>query len=279
MTKGRNTEKIRSWIWQRGRQERIVSFPINGVALAVANDLNLKTGFHGRRPDITGVECKHCHTDHKGRKADIVQFDPQTFNHRFTDFELKGAHTTVLCESCHAPAHKFRMAAGTCIGCHKKDEPHKGQLGDDCAKCHNETSWRKSKSFDHSKTKFPLEGAHNEVQCAVCHIGERYKGLPTACSSCHQLQDAHEGRYGAKCEMCHVPKKWLSASFDHDKLTKFPLKGGHKTVKCDTCHAGDLYRDKLSTTCVSCHKASDLIKGNSAAIARNATRKPDGGRK
>ncbi len=48
--------------------------------------------------------------------------------------------------------------------------------------------------------------------------------------------------------------------FNHDRMTKFPLRGEHAKVKCDTCHSGDLYRDKLATTCVSCHKKDDAHK-------------------
>src|SRR5689334_13196691 len=36
-------------------------------------------GFHGRDPDAAKLECSHCHTDHEGRSADIVRFDPETF--------------------------------------------------------------------------------------------------------------------------------------------------------------------------------------------------------
>jgi hypothetical protein len=227
----------------------------------VAQDLAQKKGLHGKRPDVGFTECKHCHTDHKGRKADIIQFDPQTFNHALTDFELKGGHKTAACTGCHAPSTKFRSAAGICIGCHKKDEPHKGQLGENCAGCHGEDGWRKARAFDHAKTKFPLEGAHKDVQCAVCHTGERYKDLPHACIDCHKTQDPHGGRYGAKCETCHASKKWTTISFDHAKATKFPLRGGHRHVKCDTCHKGDLYREKLATACVACHRSNDPHKG------------------
>jgi Cytochrome c7 and related cytochrome c len=226
----------------------------------VATDIEGKKGMHGKRPDIAKAECKHCHTDHKGRTADIVQFDPGTFNHNFTDFELKGGHVQAQCEGCHTPKKKYRDAPSACIGCHKKEDPHKGELGEDCAKCHNVDGWTKQKVFDHSKTKFPLEGAHKDVQCAVCHVGERYKDLPRACIDCHKTQDPHGGRYGAKCETCHASKKWTTVSFDHSK-TKFALKGEHQKVKCDVCHKGDLYKDKLATTCISCHKKSDPHKG------------------
>ena len=230
----------------------------------IAKDIDAKKGMHGKRPDIAKVECKHCHTDHVGRKADIVQFDTQTFNHMFSDFELKGRHQTTQCAGCHVAQKKYSEALSTCIGCHKKDDSHKGELGQECARCHTEDGWRKQKPFDHSKTKFPLEGAHKDVQCAVCHAGERYKDLPRACVDCHKAQDPHASRYGAKCETCHASKKWTDVSFDHSK-TKFPLKGEHKKVKCDTCHTGDLYKDKLATTCISCHKKNDPHKGQLGA--------------
>jgi len=117
------------------------------------------------------------------------------------------------------------------------------------------------KPFDHSKTKFPLLGAHGNIACATCHIGERYKGLPTACISCHSQQDKHAGRHGDRCETCHSPKKWGMVTFNHDKATKFPLRGGHAKVACERCHTGDPYRDKLAMACVSCHQKDDPHKG------------------
>ncbi|MGL4396958.1 MAG: cytochrome c3 family protein, partial [Hyphomicrobium sp.] len=227
----------------------------------VAADIAGAKGFHGKRRDTTTAECKTCHTDHKGRSADIVQFDAETFNHDFSDFMLEGAHKTVACNGCHAKGKKFRDAPSACIGCHKSDDAHKGALGEQCASCHTVEAWRKPKPFDHAKTKFPLSGAHRDVACAVCHVGERYKDLPRTCHACHKIQDVHAGRYGAKCETCHAPSKWKTISFDHAKSTKFPLKGAHADVSCDRCHKGTLYGQKLATTCVSCHKADDPHKG------------------
>jgi hypothetical protein len=226
----------------------------------VARDIESKVGFHGRRREVAGVECKHCHTEHKGRSFDIVKLDRQTFNHDLTDFKLDGRHRTASCSVCHVAPAKFRAAPGECIGCHKQDDHHKGTLGRECAGCHAPEGWRKTKPFDHGKTKFPLEGAHQKVACAVCHVGERYKDLPRLCVDCHRIQDRHRGRYGDKCERCHNAKDWKSVGFDHDK-TKFPLRGNHKAVKCDACHSGDLYADKLATGCASCHGRSDPHKG------------------
>lgn len=226
-----------------------------------AADRSTGKGFHGRHPDAAKTECTHCHTDHKGRDADIVLLDRETFNHAQTNFGLRDAHKAVPCAGCHAPATKFRNAPGGCFDCHKAKDPHKGRLGEKCDDCHSEATWRRVKPFDHTTTRFPLQGAHGAVACAACHVGERYKGIGTQCVDCHQIQDAHAGRYGTKCETCHDQKKWKPAHFDHDKATKYPLRGGHAKVKCDACHAGDLYRDKLATSCVSCHQKDDRHQG------------------
>ena len=226
----------------------------------IAADRTTGRGFHGRQPDTAKQECNHCHTDHKGRNADIVLFDRETFNHAFTNFELRDAHKAVPCTGCHAPTVKLRKAPGRCFDCHKANDPHKGRLGEKCDGCHGEAKWRVVKTFDHSTTKFPLQGAHPAVACSACHIGERYKGVGTLCMDCHQIQDVHAGRYGAKCESCHDQNKWKTVHFDHDK-TKYPLRAAHAKVKCDLCHTGDLYRDKLATTCVSCHQKDDKHKG------------------
>ena len=227
----------------------------------IAADRQLVKGFHGRQPDATKQECTHCHTDHKGRDADIVQLDRETFDHGFTSFELRAAHKSVQCIGCHAQTAKFREAPGGCFQCHKADDPHKGRLGERCDNCHAETAWRRVKSFDHDRTRFPLQGTHRDVACSACHIGERYKGIGIACVDCHQIQDVHTGRYGAKCESCHDQNKWTRIGFNHDRATKFPLRAAHAKVKCDTCHTGNLYRDKLATTCVSCHRKDDRHNG------------------
>ncbi|MBX2805099.1 MAG: cytochrome C [Hyphomicrobiales bacterium] len=222
----------------------------------IAADRKQKQGFHGLRPDSVNAECNHCHSEHKGRNADIVQFDQETFDHANTDFSLKGAHQIARCDGCHIPDKTYREAPSLCIDCHKEDEPHRGNLGDKCADCHSETDWQ-TVSFDHSQTLFELTGSHKDVTCKSCHGGERYRDVSTVCSVCHQLQDVHEGRYGAKCDDCHSPEKWDVVNFNHDEQTKFKLRGKHRQTECDACHKGDLYGEKLATNCFSCHEKDD----------------------
>ena len=129
------------------------------------------------------------------------------------------------------------------------------------------------KSFDHSKTKFPLVVAHKQVACSKCHAGERYAGLATTCVSCHSLQDKHAGSNGSNCETCHAPNKWTTVSFDHDKATRFALRGGHAKLACERCHTSNARRDRLATNGVACHRKNDPHKGQLGPLASSATRR------
>ena len=61
----------------------------------------------------------------------------------------------------------------TCVSCHKKDDPHRGQLGPNCETCHNERGWRQKVAFDHDLTRFPLIGHHGLVPCEESHRTRR----------------------------------------------------------------------------------------------------------
>lgn len=224
-------------------------------------DRRRRRGFHAKNPTAAKAECRHCHSEHKGIDADITGLDKSTFDHAQTDYPLKGRHVGVACEACHEQGKPYRAAKLDCIGCHKKDDPHKTRLGERCETCHNVEGWQKTSTFDHDKTKFPLVEAHKKVACDKCHAGEVYKGVPTVCSGCHTLQDVHKGAYGTKCEACHVSSKWKTIKFDHDRDTKFPLKGGHKTAKCAACHLDNIYTVRISKTCSGCHGRQDPHKG------------------
>ncbi len=203
-----------------------------------------------------GTDCAKCHVEKDWKVT--------AFDHSKTKFPLLGKHVDVKCDKCHID-NKFKDTPKACVACHKKDDDkaHKGKLGKDCASCHSEKDWKITK-FDHSKTKFPLLGKHADVKCAKCHIDNKFKDTPKACSACHKKEDdkAHKGRFGQKCETCHLEKDWKEITFDHGKQTKYPLLGKHKDAKCVSCHKGDLYKDKLQTVCFSCHQKDDKHKGN-----------------
>jgi nitrate/TMAO reductase-like tetraheme cytochrome c subunit len=83
-----------------------------------------------------------------------------------------------------------------CIDCHKN--VHGTQFEENgvtnCNKCHGFESWDNA-NFNHSNTKFPLEGGHVSVDCVKCHkeVTEiegkqvrKYKIAKFECIDCHQ---------------------------------------------------------------------------------------------
>lgn len=181
------------------------------------------------------------------------------------------------CEKCHK---KFDKAAQStlCVDCHKqvgKDIAEKrgyhGRLeaGKECRECHPDHKGRNAKiaefdhaTFDHTKTDYPLKGAHQnaKVKCTGCHkAGKKFRDAPTYCNECHKKDDKHKGGLGTDCAKCHVEKDWKTTAFDHDK-TRFKLLGKHAEVKCAKCHLDSKFKNTPSL-CNSCHGKDDKHKG------------------
>ncbi len=236
----------------------------------VGQDMRERTGFHGRQK---AQSCRSCHTDHKGRTARIVELDKQKFDHAQSDFLLRGKHAKVECEKCHEPKKKYSQTASDCNACHRKDDVHKGSLGVKCADCHGESNW-KDTNFDHGKTRFALKDKHADAKCGDCHKkGIEYKDAPRTCIGCHKTDDnnkGHKGLYGDRCDTCHGAKAWKPSTFHHDTDTRFLLRGKHRGAKCADCHAGSLYKDKVGTACIDCHKKDDDgAKGHKGSLGRD----------
>lgn len=222
----------------------------------IGRDVRAKQGYHGR---LKPEPCRTCHTDHKGRDVNIVQFDEKTFDHAKSDFALVGAHPRVACKSCHTAGKKYREAPAGCNDCHRKDDKHKGALGAQCADCHSQTTWKDAR-YDHGKTRFALTLKHVDVACKACHANNIFKDTPLTCIGCHRKDDKqHRGRLGDKCDACHTAKDWKDvAAFSHDRDTKYALRAKHRTAKCESCHtAAAPVLVKLPTTCIGCHKVDD----------------------
>jgi len=237
---------------------------------AVRSDVESGAGFHGALYAAQPKElCKSCHTEHKGRSADIVGFNRDAFDHERTDFPLRGAHVGRACASCHEPDKAFRDASSACVDCHRQEEPHQGRLGDDCGVCHSvETPWQKV-GYDHSQTEFPLDGAHRDVACKGCHVDEVWGGSPTACSACHRADDVHRGGRGDNCGKCHNSSVWKEARFDHLRETRFALRGRHAALVCSACHLDQMAIKDPPKDCVGCHSADDRHRGRFGTACGN----------
>ena len=225
----------------------------------VAEDIEKNQGFHGKDKNAKSLDCKACHSDHKGRDAKVVWLDRDTFDHRSTDFELTGRHKLADCGGCHLENKKYRETAQGCYDCHKEDDAHDGQLGKKCGSCHDAVGWGQSE-FNHGKTDFKLKFAHQQVNCNACHIKEKYKDTPKQCASCHAIRDVHASRFGKKCESCHHEKGWDKSIFDHDRDTDYRLEDKHRGPSCNDCHAPKYKAPGkgLVRSCYSCHRSDDV---------------------
>jgi hypothetical protein len=228
----------------------------------VAADVAAKAGFHGRA--VGTAQCSTCHSEHKGRNADIVRFTPEAFDHARTDFRLDGAHAAVPCAACHARGRKYRDAPRACIDCHRNDDAHGGKLGTDCADCHGPVRFGETK-FDHASTRFALKGAHAEAPCFACHRDPSLKGAPGRCVDCHAEDDVHRGSRGPACGDCHGVSEWQMTRFDHKKASGYALLGRHAKLACDGCHRGGDLKAELPRECSGCHAASDVHSGRFGA--------------
>ena len=148
----------------------------------------------------TDLTCESCHNTAQWSSLRV-------FDHNTTKFKLEGAHQAATCAGCHLsqsaeaaskvkPPPNFGKTPALCHECH--EDIHAGQFlqpgqEQECASCHTVTNWN-SRSFDHSKTRFSLEGAHAEVRCVQCHTqtlkvdgreARLYRGAPLECKSCH----------------------------------------------------------------------------------------------
>ncbi len=151
---------------------------------------------HGKTlPPSDADRCAACHQ--------TVSWKKVTFSHEQTRFKLTDRHEQAECRACHLKNSQIVFDKNTldCATCHA--DTHRGQLRPegttqtDCAVCHTAKDWLAEK-FDHeTRTRFSLQGGHQFVPCAKCHLPEqdaqgifiRYKPLSAECKTCHQTQE------------------------------------------------------------------------------------------
>ncbi len=226
--------------------------------------MSRKRGYHNSN-EVRKKDCAECHSDHHGLNFQIIRFDEEKFDHNLSGYKLKGEHKRIDCRECHKPDYiadsdlrkdkDTYLGMGTdCLSCH--DDYHKGDLSEDCIKCHNYNKFTEVDKFDHDKSDYPLKGKHKDVDCEKCHKIEgkgdnkyqKFKNIAfKKCTDCHD--DVHNGSLGTKCNSCHTEYsfgiKTVSKRFNHNKRTDYKLKGKHKRVACFVCHSPDLPKAKI----------------------------------
>ncbi len=236
-----------------------------------------KIGYHGSK-EVRKSKCIKCHSDHHGRKFEIIHFDTTDFDHSLTGYMLEGKHKEKTCSDCHQKKRirnkkllnrsvTFMGLNTKCLTCHR--DYHQNTLPASCEKCHDFKGFKPASQFDHKNADFRLEGKHKDVKCEKCHPRSKIKGQDfqqfaglkfNSCNSCHK--DEHENKFGQDCEKCHTVNSFRGIKnkelFDH-RLTGFLLKGKHKVVKCEKCHKGKFTDPVAHNVCNDCHQ--DYHKG------------------
>jgi len=132
-------------------------------------------------------------------------------------------------------------------------------------------------SFDHSKTVFPLTGAHTAVECVTCHVNGVLQGTPTRCVACHngtlaQGMPAGHLPSSASCDTCHTNTvTFANAPMNHAGISS----------NCTSCHNGQSFYGvtpvsktsiHMTTTqdCVTCHRSFVSFAGAAFTHPANA---------
>lgn len=217
---------------------------------------------NGKKPD-----CAECHT--------VQSFVPSNFTierHNSTAFKLEGSHLATPCFICHKKEENwnFRNIGKTCADCHQnihKEYIQEKYFDGGCKSCHNETAWNLI-TFDHTKTKFNLQGKHQNISCRQCHFPvkegsktQQFRELNQACETCHT--DIHFNQFKSEgitdCSRCHSPENWKPDKFDHN-TSRFKLDGAHKGIECIKCHKPSTETGKRfiiykfnDISCAACH--------------------------
>lgn len=247
--------------------------------------LEEKRGYHARvvrgQGKEAGNDCARCHSEHNGRNHRLVRWPRPAaqFDHGEAGWPLDGKHARLQCAQCHQEARitaedrgvlrrtnlsqSYAGLDGKCTSCHRDE--HRGDLGQDCRRCHTAEAWKPAPGFSHGAARYPLTGRHQQVACGKCHkpiaaLGShaQYRNFVQyeTCRSCHA--DPHGGSFPGGCERCHTTEGWkaarISGQFDHSK-TDFPLRGKHAAVDCRKCHRTENFRAPVAhARCLDCHQ-------------------------
>ncbi len=242
-------------------------------------------GYHSSK-EVSGKECIICHSDHHGRKFEMIRFDKDKFDHELTGYELIGAHKKKDCKDCHKKdfivnkevknkQYTYQGLTTDCLPCHT--DYHQKTMSSDCKKCHDFNKFKLAPGFDHTNTKFNLVGKHQDVTCIKCHKvttlnGKQFQEFAgvkfESCTNCHK--DVHNNKFGQNCTKCHSEQSFHviigMSSFDHNK-TRFKLEAKHQSVDCKKCHKNKLTDPISHKRCSDCHK--DFHKGQFVKSGQN----------
>jgi hypothetical protein len=201
-----------------------------------------------------GADCVKCH-----QTEGFTRIARGAFDHDRTRYPLRGRHAAVACDRCHdfGSARGKRPPFATCASCHA--DPHAGTATlagrrADCAECHDVGGFRPATLMvaQHRSTRYPLEGKHQTVACAACHVknppsvtkarlgtaGTLIRPAFARCRSCHGDDHGTQVAAGSDCRDCHAVAGWTPSTFGASAhaSTALPLEGRHAEIACAACH-------------------------------------------
>ncbi len=264
-----------------------------------------------------GSSCEDCHSVNSWKELHAAKHtaSKDLAFHEKTRYPLRGKHETVSCAACHGAGHGARFRGvpfALCTDCHA--DAHQGQMAKasemipNCERCHSVNGFLppKFELEEHSKTRYPLMGAHQATPCLSCHLHDAARAAVAApaemrmqtsrralapklspavilvrgdvqrCETCHN--DIHGGQFdasrgGGACTRCHVVESFNTVRFDH-ATARFPLEGKHAPAACVACHKAPSANAPVAwrgvpTACASCH--ADAHAGQFGANSDCAT--------
>lgn len=237
----------------------------------LSKQISEESGYHVSA-EIKGKACVQCHSDHHGRKFQMIRFDTLSFEHVLAGYKLEGAHSKTTCSQCHRKSNitnadlknrkqTYLGLQTDCLHCH--DDYHMKTLAANCMNCHSFESFKQLPNFSHAATSFPLLGKHSEVSCEKCHptVSQNNKDIKVfkgikfdKCTDCHK--DVHNNKFGPDCKKCHTEQSFhvikSIQGFDHSK-TGYKLEGKHLNVACKKCHPAKYTQPVAHQLCTDCH--------------------------
>jgi hypothetical protein len=233
--------------------------------------MNLQKGYHASA-DVKGKQCFVCHSEHNGKKFQLIRLEVSKFDHNLAGYPLSIPHAKKECIDCHntkfiadaklkAKKNTYLGINTECLNCHA--DYHLKTLSPVCLNCHNPDSFKLATKFNHDNARFQLAGKHKNVDCLKCHKvkmieGNKYqefRGIQYSnCTSCHK--DPHQNQFGQNCRQCHSEESFQIVkgikNFDHNK-TNFKLEEKHLIVNCKSCHKTKLTDPLKYENCTDCH--------------------------
>jgi cytochrome c556 len=212
----------------------------------------------------------------QGARARIVDLDRKTFDHNADRLRAARASTPRWsATSATSPSQEvLGEAPSDCNACHRKDDVAQGLARTQvCRLPHRERLEGSALRPREDALRADRQARRRQVR-RLPQEGPDYKAAPRDLRRLppqgRRRPKGHKGRYGEKCETCHGTKAWKPSTFNHDNDTKYLLRGKHRSVKCADCHTGHLYRDKVGSACIDCHKKDDDgVKGHKGALGRD----------